>query len=77
VRIAGRPKSEAVMIGDGLATDLAAANALGIPCIVMLTGVTTPAQVDALPADRRPAALASDAAELAAALEARDRAERG
>jgi hypothetical protein len=35
----------------------------------MLTGVTTRAQVDALPADKRPTAVAADAAELAAVLE--------
>ena len=40
------------MVGDGLATDLAAANGLGIPCVLMLTGVTTRAQAEALPADR-------------------------
>ena len=55
------------MVGDGLATDLAAANGLGIPCILMLTGVTTRAQAEALPAaERRPAASGrADAAELA------------
>jgi ribonucleotide monophosphatase NagD (HAD superfamily) len=57
------------MVGDGLATDLAAARGLGIPCILMLTGVTTRAQAEALPADQRPAAMANDAAELAAALD--------
>jgi ribonucleotide monophosphatase NagD (HAD superfamily) len=62
-------RAEAVMIGDGLATDLAAANGLGIPCILMLTGVTTRAQAEALPANERPAAMANDAAELATALD--------
>ena len=68
IRSAGLDRSEAVMIGDGLATDLAAAAGLGIPCILMLTGVTTRAQVEVLPAGRRPAAIANDAAELATAL---------
>ena len=43
---AGIRVGEAVMIGDGIATDLAAAVALGIPCILMLTGVSSPAGVD-------------------------------
>ena len=70
VRAAGLPVGEAVMIGDGIATDLAASLALGIPCILMLTGVSSQADVDRLPADRRPVALAADAAALAAAIEA-------
>ena len=61
---------DAIMIGDGIATDLAAAHAVGARCILMLTGVTTRAEVEALPADERPFAIAADAAELAAALEA-------
>jgi hypothetical protein len=36
----------------------------------MLTGVATREQVEALPDDERPTAIAADAAELAAALEA-------
>jgi 4-nitrophenyl phosphatase len=69
-RAAGLPVGDAVMIGDGIATDLAAALAVGIPCILMLTGVSSRADVDALPADRRPVALAVDATALAAALDA-------
>ncbi len=69
-RVAGIPVGDAVMIGDGIATDLAAAVAIGIPCILMLTGVSSRADVDALPAERRPIAVAVDAAALAAALEA-------
>ena len=66
----GRHASEAVMIGDGIGTDLAAARAVGARCVLMLTGVATREQVEALPADERPTAVAADAAELAAALEA-------
>ena len=66
----GRDVREAVMIGDGIHSDLAAARAVGARCILMLTGVTTRAQIDALSADDRPTAIASDAAALAAALEA-------
>jgi 4-nitrophenyl phosphatase len=65
----GRSASEAVMIGDGIATDLAASRAVGARCIFMLTGVTTRAEVEALPADEQPIAIAADAAALAAALE--------
>jgi 4-nitrophenyl phosphatase len=66
----GRDPRDAVMIGDGIGTDLAAARAVGARCIFMLTGVTTRDQVEALPADERPTAIAADADELAAALEA-------
>jgi len=69
-RAAGIPVGDAVMIGDGIATDLAAASAIGIPCILMLTGVSSLADVDALPAEGRPVAVAADAAALAAALAA-------
>ena len=68
----GRHASEAVMIGDGIDTDLAAARAVGARSVLMLTGVATRDQVEALPADERPTAVAADAAELAAALEALD-----
>jgi len=66
----GRHASEAIMIGDGLGTDLAAAQAVGARCVIMLTGVTKAHEVDALPADERPTTVANDAGELAAALEA-------
>jgi 4-nitrophenyl phosphatase len=69
IRSAGLDRADAVMVGDGLATDLAAANGLGIPCVLMLTGVTTRAQAEALPAQQRPVALADDAGQLAAALD--------
>ena len=66
----GRDAKDAVMIGDGIATDIAAAIAVGARSILMLTGVTTTAQLEALPADARPTAVATDAAGLAVALEA-------
>jgi 4-nitrophenyl phosphatase len=66
----GRSAGEAVMIGDGIGTDLAAARAVGARCIFMLTGVTTRDQIEALPPDEQPTAIAVDATELAAALEA-------
>lgn len=65
----GRDAADAVMIGDGIGTDLAAALAVGARSILMLTGVTTPDELDALPAHGRPTAVARDAAELEAALD--------
>jgi HAD superfamily hydrolase (TIGR01450 family) len=65
----GGEAGEAVMIGDGIATDLAAARAVGARCVFMLTGITSREQVEALPAEERPTAVAADAAELADALE--------
>jgi glycerol-1-phosphatase len=65
----GRDARDAVMIGDGLGTDLAAARAVGARCVLMLTGVTTLVEVEALSEDARPDAVAADAAELAAALD--------
>jgi 4-nitrophenyl phosphatase len=68
----GRSAGEAVMIGDGIGTDLAAARAVGAKCIFMLTGVSTRDQLEALPPDEQPTAIAADATELAAALDAMD-----
>jgi HAD superfamily hydrolase (TIGR01450 family) len=69
----GRTAADAVMIGDGIGTDLAAARAFGARCVLMLTGVSTRAELDALPEDARPDAVATDAAGLAAALDAIER----
>lgn len=68
-RAVGRDPREAIVIGDGLLTDLAAANAVGARTILMLTGVTTGAALEALPSSEQPFAVAGDAAELAAVLE--------
>ncbi len=64
----GRDPRDAVMIGDGIDTDLAAARAVGARCILMLTGVATREQVEALAVEDRPTAIAADAEELAAVL---------
>ena len=64
----GREPGEAIMIGDGIETDLAAAQAVGARCVLMLTGVTTRDALAALPPDRQPTAVAADAGELAAIL---------
>ncbi len=68
-RAVGRRAADAVMIGDGLLTDLAAAHAVGARSVLMLTGVTTRAQLEELPASQRPDAVAADAAELALVLD--------
>jgi 4-nitrophenyl phosphatase len=65
----GRDVREAVMIGDSLVTDLPAAIAVGARSILMLTGVSTRAQADALAEKDRPTVIAADAAELSAALD--------
>lgn len=67
--VAGVPASDAVVIGDGLGTDIAAAQRVGARSVLMLTGVTTRDQVEALPAALRPTAVAADAAELERILE--------
>lgn len=68
-RAAGRDPREAIVIGDGLLTDIAAARAVGARSVLMLTGVTTGAALEALPSSDRPTKVAGDAAELARVLE--------
>jgi phosphoglycolate/pyridoxal phosphate phosphatase family enzyme len=65
----GIPVTEAVMVGDSLITDIPAARAVGARSVLMLTGISTAAQVAALPAADRPTEIAADASELAAALD--------
>lgn len=65
----GRDPRAAIVIGDGLGTDLAAANAVGARTILMLTGVTTREALAQVPAAEQPFAVAADAAELATILE--------
>jgi 4-nitrophenyl phosphatase len=68
-RAVGREPADAVMIGDNLGTDIGAAIAVGARSILMLTGVTTRAMVNAAPTAARPTFVAADAEELAAVLE--------
>jgi phosphoglycolate/pyridoxal phosphate phosphatase family enzyme len=68
-RAAGGDVAKAVMIGDSLDTDVPAAHAVGARSVLMLTGVTTRAQVAALAATDQPTEIAADAPELAAALD--------
>ena len=66
--VVGADVTQAVMIGDGLATDIAAANAVGARSVLMLTGITTRAQVAAMAESAAPTEIAVDAAELASVL---------
>ena len=68
LELAGVPASEAVVIGDGLATDIRAANAVGARSVLMLTGVTTRGDLERAAAGAQPTAVAHDAAELEQAL---------
>ncbi len=65
----GRTPGEAIVIGDAISTDLAGAKAIGARSILMLTGISTADQVEALSEAERPDAVAADAAELAAAID--------
>jgi HAD superfamily hydrolase (TIGR01450 family) len=65
----GMEVRDAVVIGDGLHTDIAAANSVGARSVLMLTGVSTGADVDAAAAADRPTAVAADAEDLDRALE--------
>lgn len=67
--LAGVRARDAVVIGDGLGTDIRAARAVGARSILMLTGVTTADDLARAPADHAPTAVARDAAELEAKLE--------
>jgi 4-nitrophenyl phosphatase len=68
-RVVGRDAREAVMIGDGIGTDLAAARAVGARCVLMLTGVSTADEAAKLSPAERPAEVVANAAELADALD--------
>jgi 4-nitrophenyl phosphatase len=67
-RVVGADPRDAVMIGDGISTDLLAARAVGARCVLMLTGVSSRADVEALHGSSAPDAIAVDARELEAAL---------
>jgi 4-nitrophenyl phosphatase len=68
-RAVGRDPREAIVVGDGILTDIAAARAVGARSVLMLTGVTTGAALEALPSSDRPTKVAGDAKELAQVLE--------
>lgn len=50
----GALPSEAVMIGDRCDTDVLCGNRLGVPTVLVLTGVTTKEQALAVPPEQRP-----------------------
>ena len=62
--VADLPVEEALVIGDGLGTDILAAHAVGARSVLMLTGVSTSEMALSLPSDQRPTFIARDAAEL-------------
>lgn len=66
--LAGVAVREAVVVGDNLGTDIAAARAVGARSVLMLTGVTTADEAAAATGDARPTAVARDAGELETAL---------
>jgi HAD superfamily hydrolase (TIGR01450 family) len=68
-RAVGGDVAAAVMIGDSVVTDVPAAIAVGARSVLMLTGITTRAQLATLAEADRPTEIAADAAELAAALD--------
>jgi len=55
---------EAVVIGDGLLTDIAAANAVGARSVLVLTGVSTAEQAHALPPEQQPTVIAEGPGDL-------------
>ncbi len=67
--VAGVPVEEAVVIGDGLLTDIVAAHAVGARSVLMLTGVSSAEQAAALPPAQRPTAIAGGPDELGLILE--------
>jgi HAD superfamily hydrolase (TIGR01450 family) len=68
-RAVGRDPKDAIVIGDGIVTDLAAARAVGARTILMLTGVTSSGAAAGLRDGERPEAVAADATELGQILE--------
>jgi HAD superfamily hydrolase (TIGR01450 family) len=69
-QVAGETPDRAIVIGDGLRTDILAANRVGARSVLMLTGVTTRDDLDTAAPDERPTAVAADSAELERILEA-------
>ncbi len=67
--VAGVAVEDAIVIGDGLLTDIAAAHAVGARSVLVLTGVSTAQQATALPADERPTAIAHGPRDLGAVLD--------
>ncbi len=62
----GTPLSETVVIGDRLDTDIDAGLNAGARTLLVMTGVTTQGEVDALPPERRPEIVLPDLSHLPA-----------
>jgi HAD superfamily hydrolase (TIGR01450 family) len=62
--VAGTPVEDAVVIGDGLPTDILAAHRVGARSVLVLTGVSTAAMAEALPPEQRPTVVAVGPADL-------------
>jgi glycerol 3-phosphatase-2 len=62
--VAGMPVEDAVVIGDGLLTDIAAAHAVGARSVLVLTGVSTTEMAAALPPEERPSVIAAGPGDL-------------
>jgi glycerol 3-phosphatase-2 len=67
--VAGMPVTDAVVIGDGLLTDIAAAHAVGARSVLVLTGVSTREMAQALPPAEQPTAISVGPADLDAVLD--------
>jgi ribonucleotide monophosphatase NagD (HAD superfamily) len=67
--VAGVPVEEALVIGDGLRTDILAAHRVGARSVLVLTGVSTADMAAALPADEQPTFIAAGPPELEAILD--------
>jgi glycerol 3-phosphatase-2 len=65
-----RPAQSPLVVGDRLDTDIAGANAVGLPSLLVLTGVSTPADVLAAEARLRPTYVAQDLSALGQSAEA-------
>jgi 4-nitrophenyl phosphatase len=64
LRAAGVAPEEALMIGDRLDTDVACGNRLGVPTVLVLTGVTSEARAREAEGDERPGRILFDLREL-------------
>jgi glycerol-1-phosphatase len=64
VAAAHRHASRILVVGDRLDTDIEGARRAGMASLLVLTGVSTPAELLAAPAHRRPSHLAADCSAL-------------
>jgi HAD superfamily hydrolase (TIGR01450 family) len=65
--VAGMDLKDAIVIGDGITTDIRAANTVGARSVLMLTGVTTRDDLERFP-EIKPTRVAANSKELEAAL---------